>query len=216
LPTHSKILERIALGENQQQDFKFEISDAKKIARSFAAFANTDGGSLLLGVKDNGSIVGVKTDEEVYMAEAAAKMFCRPEAKFSLKEWRVNGKIIVEVIIPKATVRPVKAVAPNGKWLTYVRVNDQNILADKVLIDVWHDMDTGKQVTLNYTETEAVALKFLATHKAITLNVLRSLCDLSRIKAQRLLADFVLLGIIEIEITEKGTIYRYNYNEDND
>jgi predicted HTH transcriptional regulator len=209
-------LERIALGENQQQDFKFEISDAKKIARSFAAFANTDGGSLLLGVKDNGSIVGVKTDEEVYMAEAAAKMFCRPEAKFSLKEWRVNGKIIVEVIIPKATVRPVKAVAPNGKWLTYVRVNDQNILADKVLIDVWHDMDTGKQVTLNYTETEAVALKFLATHKAITLNVLRSLCDLSRIKAQRLLADFVLLGIIEIEITEKGTIYRYNYNEDND
>ncbi|MCK9302797.1 MAG: ATP-binding protein [Bacteroidales bacterium] len=216
MPTHSKILERIALGENQQQDFKFEISDAKKIARSFAAFANTDGGSLLLGVKDNGSIVGVKTDEEVYMAEAAAKMFCRPEAKFSLKEWRVNGKIIVEVIIPKATVRPVKAVAPNGKWLTYVRVNDQNILADKVLIDVWHDMDTGKQVTLNYTETEAVALKFLATHKAITLNVLRSLCDLSRIKAQRLLADFVLLGIIEIEITEKGTIYRYNYNEDND
>ena len=41
----------IAEGEHQQQDFKFEISDARKIARSLSAFSNTDGGRLLIGVK---------------------------------------------------------------------------------------------------------------------------------------------------------------------
>ena len=30
-------------GEHQQQDFKFEISDARKIAKTLSAFANTDG-----------------------------------------------------------------------------------------------------------------------------------------------------------------------------
>lgn len=34
----------IAQGEHQQQDFKYEISDARKIARTLSAFANTDGG----------------------------------------------------------------------------------------------------------------------------------------------------------------------------
>ena len=46
----------IAQGEHQQQDFKYEISDVRKIARTLSAFANTDGGRLLIGVKDNGKI----------------------------------------------------------------------------------------------------------------------------------------------------------------
>ena len=32
----------IAEGEHQQQDFKFEISDARKIAKTLSAFSNTD------------------------------------------------------------------------------------------------------------------------------------------------------------------------------
>ena len=56
----------IAEGEHQQQDFKFEISDARKIAKTLSAFANTDGGRLLIGVKDNGKIEGVRSEEEKY------------------------------------------------------------------------------------------------------------------------------------------------------
>lgn len=68
----------IAEGEHQQQDFKFEISDARKIAKTLSAFANTDGGKLLIGVKDNGKIAGVRSDEEQYMIEAAAELYCSP------------------------------------------------------------------------------------------------------------------------------------------
>ena len=48
------ILSLIAQGEHDHQDFKFQINDARKIARSLSAFANNDGGHLLVGVKDNG------------------------------------------------------------------------------------------------------------------------------------------------------------------
>ena len=64
-----ELLQRISLGENQCQDFKFAITDSKKIAKSLSAFANTDGGSLLIGVKDNGKIAGANIDEEYYMIE---------------------------------------------------------------------------------------------------------------------------------------------------
>ena len=62
-----------------KQDFKFEISDSRKIARTLAAFANTEGGRILIGVKDNGRISGISSDEEYHMIEAAAQMYCRPE-----------------------------------------------------------------------------------------------------------------------------------------
>ena len=65
----------IAEGEHQQQDFKFEISDARKIAKTLSAFANTDGGRLLIGVKDNGRIAGVRSEEEKYMIEDSKQKY---------------------------------------------------------------------------------------------------------------------------------------------
>ena len=58
-------------GEHEHQDFKYAISDARKIARSISAFANNDGGRLLVGVKDNGNIAGIPNEEDIYMLEYA-------------------------------------------------------------------------------------------------------------------------------------------------
>ena len=55
----SLLREWMAEGEHEHQDFKFTISDARKIARSVSAFANNGGGRLLIGVKDNGVIAGL-------------------------------------------------------------------------------------------------------------------------------------------------------------
>ena len=69
----------IAEGEHDRQDFKYTISDARKIARSLSAFANHRGGRLLIGVKDNGTVAGVRSEEDIYMIETAAQIYCRPE-----------------------------------------------------------------------------------------------------------------------------------------
>jgi predicted HTH transcriptional regulator len=71
----SSLHEYIKEGEHESQDFKFRIDDQKKIARTLSAFANTVGGRLLIGVKDNGKVVGVDPQEEFYMIEGAASLF---------------------------------------------------------------------------------------------------------------------------------------------
>lgn len=97
----------IAEGEHQQQDFKFEISDARKIAKTLSAFANTDGGRLLIGVKDNGKIAGVRSDEEKYMIEAAAQLYCRPEVDYSMQTFHVEGRSVLVVQIDESEHKPV-------------------------------------------------------------------------------------------------------------
>src|SRR5512143_2731566 len=111
----------IAEGENQHLDFKYCISDSRKIARTLSAFANSDGGRLLIGVRDNGSIAGIRSDEEIYMVDTAAHLFCRPEISYTTIQHAIGGKTILEVNVIKGNKRPYQVKDENGKWHSYFR-----------------------------------------------------------------------------------------------
>ena len=66
------LLGLIKEGEHQQQDFKYRVEDALKLARTVSAFANTNGGRLLIGVRDDGHLSGVRSEEEIYVMHQAA------------------------------------------------------------------------------------------------------------------------------------------------
>ena len=85
----------ISEGEHQQQDFKYRITDARKLAKSVSAFANTDGGRLLIGVRDDGNMSGVRSEEEIYMMHQAALRYCRPEASIKFDTYHVEGHTVV-------------------------------------------------------------------------------------------------------------------------
>ena len=121
------IYDMIEKGEGLQLDFKFEINEAKKIAKSLVAFANTEGGKLLIGVKDNGKIAGIRTEEEYFMLDAAATLYCKPNVTFSIKKWNIEGRTILEADIPPVKVKPCMALNEDGKWRAYIRVNDKNM-----------------------------------------------------------------------------------------
>ena len=198
----------ITQGEHQQLDFKFEIADSRKIAKTFVAFANTDGGKLLIGVKDNGNIAGVRSEEEKYMAEAAAQMYSSPNVKFQYKEWIVEGKKVLEVTIPRGDEKPYYAHNEENKWKVYIRVKDQNILANKVLINAWKRKARPEGTYVNYSDKEKLLLIYLEDNDSISLSRFRKLAKISAYKAESILTNFLALDIIEIEITEKQVLYR--------
>lgn len=197
----------IRQGENQQLDFKFEISDSKKIARTFAAFANTDGGTLLIGVKDNGNISGIRTDEEIYMVESAAHLFCKPPVAYEIKDWEVDGHTILEVIIPKSEKRPHYATGKDDRWLVYIRVNDQNLLANRILLDVWKKKGSKTGTLVKYSNKEKLLLHYLSDNKRITFSKFRRIARINKFIAEKILVNLVSIGVLEIEFTEKATYY---------
>ncbi len=197
----------ISEGEHQQLDFKFEITDARRIARSLVAFANTDGGRLLIGVKDNGAIAGVRSDEEYYMLEAAATMYCKPPVEFKSVEWNINSKTVIEIIIPKSELKPHYAMHADGKWMVYIRVGDQNLLANQVLLRFWAKKGEPKGVFLKFTEKEKILLEYLGDHPTITLSKFCRIAGIPRAKAEMILVKFLLLKTIDIQFTEKQTFY---------
>lgn len=202
-----ELLRRIKQGENQWQDFKFAITDSKKIAKSLSAFANTDGGSLLIGVKDNGKISGANPDEEYYMIESAAQLCCKPEVDFQAKIWDVDGKSVLEIIIPKGDNPPYKAKDEKGRYLTYVRVDDENILADRIIVKWMENQKNYRNTKINYTRKEEFVLKYIEENGKISVSDVKKYLQLNKFDAEEIMIELISVGMIKPIFDDKNEIH---------
>src|SRR5476651_2616608 len=90
-------------GEGVTQDFKKTITSCEKIAKTMVSFANNKGGRLLIGIADDGSIKGVKDEEEEkYMITKAAHLFAKPALEPAFEEVYVDDKLVLIVEIPQS------------------------------------------------------------------------------------------------------------------
>ncbi len=173
-----------------------------------SAFANTDGGTLLIGVKDNGKIAGVRSDEEIYMAEAAAQMYCQPAMDLKIIQWTEEKKTVLEIIIPKLTGEICYAQDYDGKWIAYVRVDDKNFQASPVHLRVWKRKLKAYPTHITYTEKEKKLLDHLTANADITLKGFCTLAEIKKNMAETILVNLIMLDIIEIFYTEQAVLYR--------
>src|ERR1700748_3074371 len=184
-------------GEGVSLDFKKTITSCEKIARTMVSFANNKGGRLLIGVYDDGTIKGVKSeDEERYMITRAAHLFSRPALEPAFEEVYVDDKLVLIVDIAESTLKPHYALAEDGKWWVYVRVKDKSVLASKIVVDVLKRSNDDKGVLIEYSTKEKALLEYLETHDRITVKEYCTLLNLSRRRAQRIMVDLVLSGVI--------------------
>ena len=200
----------ISEGENQQLDFKYSITDSRKIARTLTSFSNTDGGRLLIGVRDNGSIAGIRSEEEIYMVDTAAHLFCRPEINYSLKQHISGGKTILEVEVFRGTRRPYQVKDEEGRWLAYFRHGDQNLLANRVLLQVWRKEEKKQGVKVRFGEAENTLLDYLGKNGSVTLSKFRKIARISASRAESILANLIIFKVLLMQASEKGFTYELN------
>ena len=203
------IYDLIKQGEHQRLDFKHSITDSKKIARSLAAFTNTDGGKLLIGVRDNGSVAGMKSDEEFYMVQAAADLYCKPGIEFETQVWKVEGKTVLEIDIARTNLDQL-VTAPNkeGKYRVYIRVNDQNFIVNNIYLKAWNKKKFGNGVLVRYNESEKQLFDYLQINGQITLSKFMKVAKLSKYKAEKILVNLIVLDILEIVFSENQVVYK--------
>lgn len=193
------IADLIAQGEHQQQDFKFQISDAMKIARSLSAFANCEGGRLLIGVKDNGVIAGVRSEEDIYMIEQAAQMYCRPaiEVRFTAFRATDEGHVVIRAEVDPAEERPVKAREHDGRWRAYFRVADENIAASPLMVRAW---EREKNASSAFMAADGLArhlFDIIAKDGHATVESLMKTAHASRLAAEDIIVELAAMKLVK-------------------
>lgn len=186
-------------GEQEHQDFKFQISDARKIARSISAFANKDGGRLLVGVKDNGNVAGIESDEEIYMIEQAATMYCRPMQTVDFTIYRVEGKNVLKVDIKPSPSPPVWAQDDDNKWKVYYRVADENIIAHPLHVKIWQRNRTDRETQFVYGDKERQVMEYTRQNNGVTVKEYMKLAHISRHIAEESIISLCLIGALVVK-----------------
>lgn len=195
-------------GEGVSQDFKKTITSCEKIAKTMVSFANNRGGRLLVGVSDNGTVSGVKSEEEEkYMLTKAAHFYCKPALEPVFEEIYMDDKVVLIAEIQKSEMKPHYALGEDKKWWVYIRVKDKSVLASKIVVDVLKRENNDQGVFLEYTSKEKALLEYLNENERITSREYSSMLNLSRRRTYRILVNLVLSGVIRMHTTEKEEYY---------
>jgi predicted HTH transcriptional regulator len=203
---------KLIQGESQTVEFKFELNSARRIAATLSAFANTDGGTLLVGVKDNGSVAGIRLEEELYVLDAAATMYCNPAVILENRRHEVQGKMILESVVKPVLNRPVLAETEPGNWKAWVRYGASNRLASLVHLELWKMDENSKRPSVYSTKEQKLIAAF-QLKKWLTLNQAVKLTKMPRYAVVRTLASFVRWDIAEM-IPEDAGGFSFSLLED--
>ena len=204
----------ISQGEHQQQDFKYRVQDAVKLARSVSAFANTDGGRLLIGVRDDGYLAGVRSEEEIYMMHQAAYRYCRPEASIKFDTYHLAAqppgrglRTIVVATVPRSERRPVCAVEADGLQRAYIRVADENIVASPVHLRLWRDEQSPRGAAFTYGADEQRLMAALPPGQWFSLSQVVRRSRLPRPRCIVLLARFIRYGLADWRLQDHQFVF---------
>jgi len=201
------ILNLIKEGEHQQLDFKFAITDMRKIAKTLVAFANTNGGRLLIGVKDNGKIKGCRPSEERHMLEFATDEYCFPKLDIKYQEWIINKKQVLEVIISEGSNKPYFAVNFNKKKTAYIRILDEVIPMHPVLYKSVKSKKIITEKIFEYTSIEKNILNFINNNNDTEFCEINAISKITKYKTEWILADFINFDLIRISLKNNKWIF---------
>lgn len=204
-----KILEKlIKEGEGENLEFKQKISDKNKISKTITSFANNTGGIILVGIKDDKTINNIDPEEEKYMLNEAANFHCDPpiELIFEEIEEGESGKTILLVHVPESNTKPHSCKTSNG-WKIYLRQKDHSTLASELNISLMRKGMSNEATFEGFTSIETSLVFYLRNNNRITLKEYMKLVNISKRRAQRILTNLVIIGIIKVYDHEKEHYY---------
>ncbi|MEZ0485473.1 AlbA family DNA-binding domain-containing protein [Fibrella aquatica] len=182
----------IARGEGTQLEFKSTLSTPYRIARTLTAFSNTSGGTLLIGVADDGKIVGIESEyKEMEKIERATDFLIEPSITISYETRRQDGKTVLLLTIPESDEKPHTALNERGDRTIYVRQRDKSVPTTRLTLDI-------QAVDSKLLQTTAVKnlLQFLRKNDSISAERLAKLVNMSEYRATKLLRELTAQGIL--------------------
>jgi predicted HTH transcriptional regulator len=208
--------ELIAGGESLTVEFKRKFTSEEKIAREVAAFANSSGGYLMIGVDDDKRIVGVQSEKgEIDQVEHVCEYCIDPPVEHSIDIVNIEYKDVVVVHVPESHDKPHRLLVDgSGSMLkpsdrpVYVRQGSAAIQASKEVAKVLEaDNINSKPVTLSIGKHERRLFEYLEQFERITSKQFAEITNISERRAGRLLVRLVHVGALRIFTHEKQDYY---------
>lgn len=190
--TRDQLEELIAQKENIRLEFKRHLSSSHRIARTLAAFANTLGGIILIGVNDDGKIVGVPSEfREVGKIEDATDRLVEPALSISYETLIPDGRTVLVVSVSESNEKPHYVVNEAGKRTIYVRAKDKSVPTNKLII-------APEVANADFIKSPMARtlIQYLRKNDDVTADKFAKLINISAYRAGKLLRQLAEQGLL--------------------
>jgi predicted HTH transcriptional regulator len=190
------LAERLAGGEGPTLEFKRRLDSSAQIAKTLAAFANTAGGTLAVGVNDDGSLRGVPNEAaQTALLDEAAQFWVEPPLVLRYETVYSAGRKILLAHVAESPDKPHRAKNRRGTWEWYVRVGAESVPAGKQMA-AWLERGTEVDAALLESPPVRQLFRYLRQHGRITPKQLAKLVNRSEQFAEKLLRDLARQGVL--------------------
>jgi predicted HTH transcriptional regulator len=216
-PTHQASLDLRELrdivrkGEGQHTEFKLKSNHPEKIVREAVAFANSQGGRLIIGIGDDKSIKGLKfADEDEFILRRAIERHIYPAIDYDIERLSVENER--EVLIFNIERSPFKPHYldldgnPDNRRV-YVRVNDKAVQASKEVREILKGERKAQNIRFQYGEKERILMKYLGDNQHITVDIFAEIANIPRKIASKTLVLLVLANVLKIQPSDNSDLF---------
>jgi predicted HTH transcriptional regulator len=206
---YKEIKELIAQGESTTLEFKRKIISPVKLAKELAAFANTKGGNLLIGVDDDGTIVGIDSEKSaIELVNQVCEFFVDPPLEPRIEIVNVSWHDVLVVQIDESRHKPHYLPQDEdgteqklSQRRVYIRVGEKSLIASREMARLLKVQgDDSKPLTLSIGDKEKRLFLYLEHHERATVKDFARLVNISDRRAERLLIRLVRAGVIQIHV----------------
>uniref|UniRef100_UPI0040472E43 AlbA family DNA-binding domain-containing protein n=1 Tax=Algoriphagus sp. TaxID=1872435 RepID=UPI0040472E43 len=201
--TIQEVKELALKGEGLQIEFKKKANFPEKIVREVIALANTQGGSLLIGVDDDGTVSGQRfIEEEIFVMEKAIRELIFPPLEVEVATVKLSEKKGVAVFrIPHSPNRP-HFLLVQGKKLSFIRVQDRTVQASREVWEVLRKSRVPRDTVFTYGKKEEVLMKFLAEQEKINVKEFAKIASIPLYMASKTLVRLVVANVLQLHPQE--------------
>ena len=190
--TRNQLDDLIRQGEHTRLEFKRQLSTPYRIARTLAAFANTSGGTVLIGIADSGKIVGVASEfREIEKIEEATDQLVLPNLSVCYETLRPDGRLVLLITVGESSEKPHYVLDEAGKRTIYVRVKDKSVPTNKLIITP----DTANRELIKSPMARTL-IQYLRQNDSITADRFAKLINISAYRANKHLRQLAERGLL--------------------
>ena len=123
------LLEKIKKGENKTVEFKEKLPSNDSIIKTVISFSNTSGGLLIIGVRDNGEIIGIDNEDIFALQDKISSIIfdnCYPNIIPEIYTTNINGKLLLVIEIFRGNLLPYYVKNEGKNNGTYLRIGATN------------------------------------------------------------------------------------------
>jgi predicted HTH transcriptional regulator len=214
--TERELTQLASTGESASLEFKHRVPDGDRIAREVIAFANSEGGRLLVGVQDDGTVAGVVDPaEEEFALRRALEQHSQPVVSYEVARVALpsSGRHVLVVTVRESERKPHLLVNGSGEpGAAYVRVEDMSVEASPEALRLMRSGgDEANGVTFEFGDREQMLMRYLDDYGRVTVRQFATLIDEPREEVSGVLTTLVQAGVLQLHTSDEEDYFTLAY-----